>query len=259
MSTAFDHSLKIDGVTVEYCNTLTPREREIHPYHELLFCVRSDLVLRTENSRIALSAPCFVLIPAGCYHLFDLSGRTSFHRLKLAFDAEMIGALPLRLFSCGVSVLSAPDQDVLVLADKICCAMREDETETRRFLIYAATLMLLAELNAAGAPHSLSHTSNNEIIFRVTRYIAAHPEADLSVEALAARENVSPSYLSHTFKKELGISLHRYVVQRRMIYARERISTGEKPSKIFTECGYGDYSSFYKAYVQFFDAPPSKE
>ena len=94
---------------------------------------------------------------------------------------------------------------------------------------------------------------------QLLRYISAHPSADLSVEALSKQMCLSVSGFTHLFKKELGITVHQYVKQRRLIYAQTLLQAGNKPTKVFAACGYGDYSSFYKAYMDFFGYPPSAE
>lgn len=94
---------------------------------------------------------------------------------------------------------------------------------------------------------------------RITEHISHNLSGDLSVRNLAKTFNVSPSFLTHRFQKEVGISLHRYITQKRMIYARECIDAGKKPTKIFADCGYKDYSSFYKAYCDFFSMSPSAQ
>ena len=40
--------------------------------------------------------------------------------------------------------------------------------------------------------------------------------------------------------------------QKRLILARQKILQGEKPTDIFAQYGYQDYSTFYRAYLRFF-------
>ena len=259
MTQAPDRCLSCGPFTVEYCHSLTLREREIHPYHELLYCDEPGLILRTENSPMELNAACLVLIPMGCYHLFDLSRVKRFTRLKIAIEDEFIKSLPLSLFPSHVSVIDTVKGDARLLLHKLTQAMQEEESPSRAFYVRATVMMLLAELGTSEMTHTTARKTNDESTLRVIAYVAEHLSEDLSIEALAERENFSPSFLTHTFKKEMGMSLHRYVMERRLIRARERLDAGEKPSKIFMECGYSDYSSFYKAYLHYFDTPPSKE
>ncbi len=48
-----------------------------------------------------------------------------------------------------------------------------------------------------------------------------------------------------------------YIVEKRLIYAHKLISENEKPTKIYLDCGYNDYPTFYKAYLKMFGYPPS--
>ena len=48
-------------------------------------------------------------------------------------------------------------------------------------------------------------------------------------------------------------------MQKRLIYAQKLIVKGQKPSKTYSDSGFSDYSSFYKAYLKFFGYPPSEE
>ena len=122
------------------------------------------------------------------------------------------------------------------------------------------TLLLLAELNLydsgqvkAGSvqtPNAVSH---------IIDYISGHLSEDLTIDALAKKIGYSPSGITHCFKKELGVSVHRYITMRRMILAEKLIKSGEKIINVPSACGYRDYSSFYKAYTKYYGHPPSEE
>ena len=58
--------------------------------------------------------------------------------------------------------------------------------------------------------------------------------------------------------KELGISLYKYITEKRLIFANKLLEQGEKPTKIYVQCGYKDYPTFYKAYTKMFGKSPSK-
>ena len=42
-----------------------------------------------------------------------------------------------------------------------------------------------------------------------------------------------------------------------MVYAKQLLEEGKKPTEISAMCGYSDYSTFYKAFVKRFSSPPS--
>ena len=99
--------------------------------------------------------------------------------------------------------------------------------------------------------HALNRMDiNNEIVF-------ACDNGDIDV--LSKKMNYSQSGITHLFKKELGVSIHKYILMRRLIHARNLIKNNSKISNVHTLCGYNDYSSFYKAYTKYFGYPPSAE
>jgi AraC-like DNA-binding protein len=152
------------------------------------------------------------------------------------------------------------------LIDGICNKMLEDgDGEKARAFIYGSLVVLLSTLSgnqeqsAETEGYSDVDDTTHSFISHVLKYIDQNLTGNISAESVAKRMNVSLSTLSHIFKKHMGISLHRYVVQKRLILAQRLISEGHKPTKVYIDCGYRDYSSFYKAYIKMFGSLPSKE
>lgn len=83
---------------------------------------------------------------------------------------------------------------------------------------------------------------------------------DLSVEDVACEIGVSPRYVRKLLESE-GISFSRYVVERRLERARERLisprHTGQSISTIAFDVGFGDLSYFNRAFRRRFERTPS--
>ena len=61
----------------------------------------------------------------------------------------------------------------------------------------------------------------------------------------------------HKFKKETGYPLHNYVMQKRLLMAKDLIATGEQITKASVQCGFNDYSSFLRSFKTMFRKSPS--
>ena len=83
---------------------------------------------------------------------------------------------------------------------------------------------------------------------KLTSYINRNYQSSLSLDSLAGKFYVSKYYLSHEFHRVMGVSLHRYIVLKRLAMARQLLSMGESPVSIFEKCGFQDYSNFYRAF-----------
>ena len=78
---------------------------------------------------------------------------------------------------------------------------------------------------------------------RLTEYVEAHLDHDLSLDRLAAVVGLSASHLKSVFKRSTGLPVHEYVVQRRVERARTLLMRGELPaSQIAREAGFAHQS-----------------
>ena len=92
----------------------------------------------------------------------------------------------------------------------------------------------------------------------ILAYINANLDADLSLDAIAGRFYISKSYLMHRFKELTGCSAHKYVRQKRLLWAAEMIREGVPVIEASQRCGFGDYSAFLRAFKQVFGVTPSE-
>ncbi|HKN89968.1 MAG TPA: DJ-1/PfpI family protein, partial [Acidimicrobiia bacterium] len=88
--------------------------------------------------------------------------------------------------------------------------------------------LLVMFLRRTGSQAQFSHQLSSQLAARhpireLQQYIVDHPEADLSLPALARRANASPRHFARLFRAETGMSPGRYVEQVRIETARRRL------------------------------------
>ncbi|MFD5431445.1 GlxA family transcriptional regulator [Kitasatospora sp. NPDC127067] len=93
----------------------------------------------------------------------------------------------------------------------------------------------------------------------VQRWIVEHPEADLSVEALAGRSALSPRHFARAFAAEVGVTPGRYVDGVRLEAARRLLEDSDDGiEEIARSCGYGTPEAMRRAFVRALAAPPAE-
>jgi AraC family transcriptional regulator len=104
----------------------------------------------------------------------------------------------------------------------------------------ALALHLLGQFAAADrTPRGLSAPQ----LRRVTEFIDAHLDDDLSLSRLASVADVSASHLKTLFKRSTGLPVHGFVMQRRVERARALLQRGELPaSQIALDAGFAHQS-----------------
>lgn len=91
---------------------------------------------------------------------------------------------------------------------------------------------------------------------QIIEYIDEHLDEDLSLDALAEEFYVSKYHIAHVFKNQLGISIHQYITKKRLALCREAILGKASITEIYQAFGFGDYSSFYRAFKKEYGISP---
>ena len=93
----------------------------------------------------------------------------------------------------------------------------------------------------------------------VQQWIAEHPAADLSVEALAERASLSPRQFARAFAAETGLPPGRYVDLARLEAARRHLEdTAAGVEQAARACGYGTPEAMRRAFVRALGVSPAE-
>ena len=259
MSHFFEYKQTCRHVSFCYTDSTFFTEREIHPYHEILYFMDGSTFLLTEHFKIKPEKGSLILIPSGSYHLFQPESKNPFTHLKISFYAEAEYASAVVSAMKELTIIKQPGNTLLFLFNRICSYIAASPTdENSGLFLYGAFLMLLSELNREKNLRQTQLPNREKLISQCINYIDQHLSENLSLETIADQLTTSSSSLTHTFKEAMGISLHKYIVEKRLFHAHRLIQENRNPTTVYLECGYGDYSSFYKAYVKMFGYPPSR-
>lgn len=97
----------------------------------------------------------------------------------------------------------------------------------------------------------------NEKICGIMSYIRNHFTSSFTLDGLCQAVGCSESFACKVFQHSMGIPIIRYVNMKRVLLAESLIIRGNKPMDIFEQCGFNDYSTFYRSYKKVFGRTPS--
>lgn len=89
---------------------------------------------------------------------------------------------------------------------------------------------------------------SGSLVTSVLEYINNHYADELTLDSLANRFFISKYHLSREFGRIVGIPVHRYITQKRLVVAKQLLTEGRPSSMVYQHCGFGDYSNFYRAF-----------
>jgi len=93
----------------------------------------------------------------------------------------------------------------------------------------------------------------------VQGWIAEHPEAELTVPALARRAHMSPRNFARAFRRETGVTPAAYVEAQRVEAARRLLeTTAGNVAEVATACGFGRPETMHRAFRRVVHIAPAQ-
>lgn len=100
---------------------------------------------------------------------------------------------------------------------------------------------------------------NFEVMEKVEHYVMEHLSEDFKREDIANALYFNPSYLSHIFKAETGISLNKFINQLRIKEAKRLFDTTNlSVGTVAMDTGYYNFSYFSKQFKEMYHMTPSE-
>ena len=252
---------------------LSKVESHTHNYYEFYFFLEGDVDIQIGAQCYPLKYGDVVLIPPGISHhavvrdtkqpyrrfVFWITEEYSRQLQKLS---ETYGYLMQYVERTGDYILH---NDVITfnsIQTKVFHLI--EEIHTNRFgkeaMISLCVSDLLMHLNriAYEQRQSCIRNEGQSLYENLLAYMEEHLEEELSLDRLAREFYVSKYYIAHLFKENTGISIHQYIVKKRLALCRDAILNHVKITEACQMYGFKEYSAFYRAFYKEYGISPKE-
>lgn len=233
-------------------------EFHAHDFLELYYFLDGSVTYYIEDQVYDLCPGDLLIIPAGKMHRPVIANEhAAYERMVLWITPQYLqsidspaGDLQKNLQKVGEHGYCVPfrgDETVFVTALlKKLLYMQNNDTDPK-FCAGAVELYLWTIFRSYGVIDT-THRNETQVIPQVIRYITEHFSEPLTLEDIAAEFFVSKSYLNRHFKAYTNSTVYAYIMALRLTHARRMLREGIPAVEAGRECGFSDYSTFYKAF-----------
>ena len=268
MGTRENDSLRVDNrLQVKGLYTFFYQEKErgflftgeSHPIPELTYVDQGSLHSVADGQDLLLKQGDLVIYGPDQWHMqyADIGVAPRFVTISFDLDGETLRPLMNRKFT-------APQQVVQLLQQMLREQERMDAYSTD-IIMSQLNLLLLTLLRQVESPTTAKLQtvnavhSENEIIRRAQIYISTHIREKLSVPMVARQVDVSPSYLTALFHKNLQISPGEYIRRIKLQESKQMIRENDLNfTEIAAALQYSTVHHFSRQFKEKFGITPTE-
>lgn len=228
-----------------------------HNEYEFLFLHKGDVTEVIEGRKYKLKKLDLILIRPNNYHFIQFDSQEDYERTVLMFNPEELQIDNIDLLSSQNELWHCRHAPTIIelfkRIDYYAAVMPEELFRRMLPLLIKELIFNLSIINKQTVPTENIHPT----ITRALEEINQNLFTIKHISQIAERLFVTESYLHRLFKQELKTTPHKYITEKRLHIARSMILQGQHPTHVCQECGFNDYTSFYRSYYKQFGHAPS--
>lgn len=248
-------------------------ESHVHTYYEFYFFLEGNVSMQIDNREFPLQYGDVVLIPPGVEHRAIIHTQEKpYCRFIFWITHEYVEQLFALSTAYGylIQTVQTTKQYVFhndfVSFNAIQTRLLQiiEEIHDNRFgkeaqlSLCVSNLLLFLNRTVYEQQHEARPHETRNLYENIMSYIEEHLAEDLSLEKLSELFFVSKYYIAHVFKDNIGLSVHQYIVKKRLAACRNAILNQEKITETYLAFGFKDYSSFYRAFLKEYGMSPKE-
>ena len=232
---------------------------EAHPMTELTYVDQGALHSVADGQDLLLKQGDLVIYGPGQWHMqyADIGVAPRFVTISFELHGMELAPLMNRKFT-------AP-QNVVTLLQNMLREQERMDPFSNEIILSQLNLLLLFLLRETASPRggklqtSNAIHSENEIIRQAQQYISSHIREKLSVPLVARQVDVSPSYLTALFHKNLQISPGEYIRRIKLQESKQMIRENNLNfTEIAAELQYSTVHHFSRQFKEKFGITPTE-
>lgn len=244
--------------------TISETPAQTHDVLEIIYLKSGELTYIIEGRSYRVKRNCLILTRPGNRHLIQFVHQDIYDRYDILFEESILSPGLFSQIPEELDVLNLESyRNVYDIFKKMDFYGKHFEGDTLQNLFSHLIEEIVCNIIIASKSSPENHFSNlctaNETVIRAVAYIEEHLSQFLTLDALCEELGITAGYLRYLFQRHLQISPKQYIITKRLVRAQRAIRSGARPTDVYFDCGFLDYSTFYRDYKNHFGYSPSEE
>ena len=243
-----------------------------HDFHKIIIFLKGNVTYMIEGKAYKLRPWDTLIISQSQIHKPIIDPAEDYERIIIWFNPEMIaehnreGANLLECFEVAMNRdnnrLRLFEEPLRKVKEIVYDLIEEEDNQAfgsdilKRTLLIQLIILLNRNLLDNNRRNPSIDVQFDQNINEIVTYINQHLDGDLSVNHLASLVFLSKYHLMRKFKAYTGYTLHQYIVQKRLMYAKALMAEGLRLTDVCQSAGFNDYSGFVRAFKKEFGISP---
>lgn len=241
----------------------------LHVCYEILYLIEGNALYTIEGKEYSAGPGDIIFTVPNEFHSFSFPkpcnySRTFFH-IYPAFLEKVADILPdMSIHNPGEGNLIPSSlvnkyhlYDIFEILENSCADKTDEETDA---VVFGCAVQMLSIIHTILRKEDLSvsmdHVSQN--VLKMMSYISEHYIENIGLQDIADHMYMDKSYIGRLFKKHTGMTIKPYINMQRILKAKNLIASGKQATDIYTECGFENYSTFYRAFKKYVGYTPEE-
>ena len=230
-----------------------------HDYIEILYFLRGNVTCVLNGTEYKLKPHDVIISRPFDEHHLQIEKDVPYERYSLHIKDKLLPQGLLNRLPKDFHTFQAIDDDVLETFIKFDKFYNNLDVEDLKhvYVNLAVELFYLILLKSRGEGVGYP-TTQNPLIEKALTYIKDNLTTITSIDEICNHVFISKRQFYQLFCNTVKVSPMSFITNQRLLLAKSLIEKGEKPTKIYLDCGYTNYPTFYRAFKAKFGYKPNE-
>ena len=230
-----------------------PHTHTLH--YELFYFINGDAHYNIDGTSYEMRNGTLLLIKPGVVHNIVLTSNKPYERIVIRFKDSDIPEVLSKSLKETENIYFVRNSELSKEILRLDAHFSNINNDWIMFTLQNSLQIILSYVVNYRQEDTITYQS--EDVQHIINYIEDHLTEIKDIDMICHDLNMSKSALCKKFTENVGVPVMSFVRLRKVMMANNLLQEGRKPTEVYQECGFNDYTTFYRSYKKYFQEEPA--